>query len=60
MYANVNVKKTERKRPLGRPGCRWMDNIKMEVAAVLWESVDAIHLVPWWAVVNTVMNLHVS
>jgi len=35
----VLVEKSERKRPLGRPRCRWEDNIKMdlqEVGGGLW------------------------
>jgi hypothetical protein len=27
----ILVGKTEGKRPLGRPRCRWVDNIKMDV-----------------------------
>ena len=30
----VFVGKPEGKRPLGRPGCRWEDNIKMELQEV--------------------------
>jgi len=57
------VRRPERKMPLGRRGHRREDNIKMDLRAVEWESVDCIHLAEhtdqWWAVVNTVMNLRV-
>ena len=33
----VLVGKFEEKRPVGRPGCRWEDNIKMDLQEVrLW------------------------
>ena len=58
----VLVGKPEGKIPLGRPRCRWEDNIKMD----LWEvggGGDWIELAQdrdrWWALVNTVMNLRV-
>jgi hypothetical protein len=28
------VGRPERKRPLGRPGCRWEDNIKMDLREI--------------------------
>jgi hypothetical protein len=28
--------KPEGKRPLGKPGCRWMDNVKMELGDIGW------------------------
>jgi hypothetical protein len=57
------VVKPEGKRPLGRPRCRWVDNIKMdpremELDGVNW--IDLAHDRDWWmALVNTVMNLWV-
>jgi hypothetical protein len=27
----IFVEKPERKRPLGRPGCRWEDNIELDL-----------------------------
>jgi len=30
------VRKAEGKRPLGRPGCGWEDNIKMDLHKVGW------------------------
>jgi hypothetical protein len=48
---------------LGRPRCRWEDNIKMIRREIRFGDVDWIHLAQdkdrWWAVVNTVMNLRV-
>jgi hypothetical protein len=38
------VGKPEGKRPLGRPRCRWMDNIRMDLGEVEWSHVDWIAL----------------
>jgi hypothetical protein len=58
------VERPERKRPLGRPRRRWMDNIKMDLGEIGWGGVDWIGLAQdrdrWKAVVNAVMNLRVS
>jgi hypothetical protein len=57
----ILVGKPEGKRPLGRYGHRWKDNIRMNLKETGWEGVDWIHLGQdrdqWCAVVNTVMNL---
>ena len=57
----VLVGKPERKRPLGRPRCRWEDNIKMDMQEVQCGSMDWIELNQyrdrWQALVNAVMNL---
>jgi hypothetical protein len=34
------VGKPEGKRPLGRPRCRWADNIKIDLLEIGWGSVD--------------------
>jgi hypothetical protein len=34
------VGKPERKRPLGRPRRRWVDNVKMDVLEICWGDVD--------------------
>jgi hypothetical protein len=34
------VGKPERKRPLGRPRLRWVDNIRMDLVEVGWDDVD--------------------
>jgi len=36
----VLVEKPEGKRPLGRPKCRWEDNIKIELQVVGCEIMD--------------------
>jgi len=38
----VLVGKLEGKRPLGRPRCRWDDNIKMDHQEVVCEGMDWI------------------
>jgi hypothetical protein len=40
----VLVGKPERKRPLGRPRCRWEDNIKMDLQEVGCGGMDWIGL----------------
>jgi hypothetical protein len=57
------VGKPEGKRSLGRPRCRWVDNIRMDVGEVGWGDVDWIGLVQdrnrCRALVNSVLNLRV-
>jgi len=54
----ILISKPERKRPRRRPGCRWEDNIRMDLTNGGWEGVDWIYLVQyrdqWRALVNTV------
>jgi hypothetical protein len=53
---------TEGKRPLGRPRCRWEDNIKMDLKEVGWWGMNWIELAKdmgWWELMNMVMNLWV-
>ena len=49
--------KPEGKRPLGRPRCRWEENIKMDIQEVGCEGTDWIDLTQdrdrWRALVNT-------
>ena len=40
----VLVGKAEGKRPLGRPRCRWQDNIKMDLQEVGSGGMDRIEL----------------
>jgi hypothetical protein len=47
------VRKPEGKRPLGRPGCRWEDNIRMDLPEIGWEGVDWI-----WLMVREEINKH--
>jgi hypothetical protein len=57
------VGKPEEKRPLRKPGLRWMDNIRMDLGEVGWGDIDWIGLAVdrnrWRAVVNSVLNLRV-
>jgi hypothetical protein len=52
--------KPEGKRPLGRPRCRWIDNIKMDLLEIGLSVVYWIGLAQdryrWRALVNAVMN----
>jgi hypothetical protein len=68
MGENINacrllVEKPERKRPLGRPRCRWVDNIKMDLLEMGWGWCGLDWSSPgrdkWRALVNAVMNLWV-
>jgi hypothetical protein len=60
----ILVGKPEGKGPLGRPRCRWVGNIKMDLRDIGWGGMDWIDLAQdwdqWRALVNTVMNLWVS
>jgi hypothetical protein len=55
----------EGKRPLGRPGRRWVDNNKMDLREKEWDGMDWIDVAEdrdrdqWRALVNMVMNLRV-
>jgi hypothetical protein len=57
------VGKPKRKRPLGRPRRRWVDNIKVDLLEIGLNVVDWIGLAQdryrWRALVNSVMNLGV-
>jgi len=59
----VLLGKSERRRPLGRPGLRWEDNIKMELREVGCGCVDWMELAQdrdrWSELVSAVMNLRV-
>jgi hypothetical protein len=59
----ILVGKPEEKRPLGRPGRTWMDNVKIDLREIGWDGMDWIDLAwdrdQWRAFVNTVMNLRV-
>jgi len=37
---SILVGKHEGKKPLGRPMCRWEDNIGMDLREIGWEGVD--------------------
>jgi hypothetical protein len=58
------VRKPEGKSPLGRPRCRWLDNIKMDlVVGIGLGGVDWIGLAQdrdeWKAPIDSVMSLYV-
>jgi hypothetical protein len=56
------VGEPEGKRPLGRPGLRWVDSIKIDLVEIGWGGVDCIGLAQvekWRALVNVVTNLRV-
>jgi hypothetical protein len=53
----------ERKRSLGRPRRRWLDNIKRDLGEIGYDGVDWIDLdqdrYQWRAVMNAVRNFRV-
>ena len=59
----VLVGKPGEKRPLGRPRCRWVDNIRMDLQEVRCGYMDWIRLAQerdrWRTLVSAVMNLRV-
>jgi hypothetical protein len=60
MYRGL-MRKLDEKRRLGRPRCRWEDNINLDLQEVGCEGMDWIELAHdrdrWPALVNAVMNL---
>jgi hypothetical protein len=36
----ILVIKPEGKRPIGRPRCKWVDNIKIDVREIGWNGMD--------------------
>ena len=60
---SVLVEKPEGKRPVGKPRCRWEDNVKMGLQGVGCGGMGWIDLAQdrdrWRTLVNTVMNLRV-
>jgi hypothetical protein len=59
----ILVGRPDGRRPLGKPRCRWEDDIKMDLQEVGWDGVAWIDVVHdrdrWRALVNAVMNLRV-
>jgi len=59
----VLVGKPEGKKPLGRPRCRWVDNIRMDLQEVGCGYMDWIGLAQyrdrWRTLVSAVLNLRV-
>jgi hypothetical protein len=60
----VLVGKPEGKKPLERPGRRWVDNIKVDLGETGWGGMDWIGLAQvrdqWRTLVNVIMNRWVS
>jgi hypothetical protein len=60
----VLVGKPDGKRTLGRPRCRWEDDIKMDLQNVGWGEMYWIALAQdsgrWRDLVNAVMNMRIS
>jgi hypothetical protein len=61
---NILVGRPEGRRPLGRPRCRWENNIKMDLWEIGFADVDWVRWAQdrdrWRALVNTVINLRVQ
>jgi hypothetical protein len=59
----ILVEKPERRRPLGRPRRRWVDNIKMDLREIGWDGMDWIDVAQDMdhrrVLVITAMNLRV-
>jgi hypothetical protein len=59
----TDISGQEGKRPVGRPRCSWVDDIKWDLGEVGWGDVDWIGLAQdrnrWRALVNSVLNLRV-
>jgi hypothetical protein len=59
----ILVGKPEGKRPIRRPRRGWMDNIKMDLTEIRWDSMDWIDLAhdrdQWKHLGSTVINLRV-
>jgi hypothetical protein len=57
----ILVGKSEGKRPLGEPRCRWVDKTEMDIGEIEWDGLDWIDMAQdrdhWRALVNTVLNL---
>jgi hypothetical protein len=57
------VGEPEGKTPLGRPRRRWVDNIKIDLREIEWDSMDWIDLAEdrdrWRALLNTIINFRV-
>jgi hypothetical protein len=58
------VRKPEGNKPLGRPKCKWMENITMDFREIGCGGMDWIDLAQNWEqwrdLMNTVMNICVA
>jgi hypothetical protein len=41
---NILAGEHEGKRLIGRPRCRWEDNMRMNLSEIWWEGMEWIHL----------------
>jgi hypothetical protein len=57
---NSLIGKLEGRRPLGRPGHRWEDNITMDLLEIGWEGVDWMHLAQTEVHLSSVQQLKVT
>jgi hypothetical protein len=59
----ILVGKPEEEKPLGRPRCKWVDNIKIDLREIGWDGMDWIDLAQdrdqWRALFNTVTKSRV-
>jgi hypothetical protein len=59
----ILVGEPDRKRPLGRPRHRWVDNIKVDLREIGWDGADWMDMAQdrdqWRDLVNMVLNLRV-
>jgi hypothetical protein len=59
----ILVGKPQGKKTLGRPRCRWVDNIKMDLGEIRWSGINWIDLAQdrdqWRALVNTAIHFRV-
>jgi hypothetical protein len=55
--SRISVGKPEGMRPLGRPRCRWVNNIKMNLREIGWGGMDWVDMAQdadqWRSLVNT-------
>jgi hypothetical protein len=60
---DIGGKARRKKKPLGRPRRRWVDNIKIVLGEIGWDGVDWIDMAQdrdqWRALVSTVLNIRV-
>jgi hypothetical protein len=53
----ILIRKPEEKRPLGKPRCRWEDNIKMYTKQIGCEIMDWIQLIQGRVQKRTLVNI---
>jgi hypothetical protein len=57
----ILVERPEGKGPLGRPRCRWANNIELDLREIGWSDVDwfnlALDINQWSIAMKTPMNL---